>query len=413
MSLLKIAPNFIPENNQMFFSSKDLNSFQRAEYQDTFGFYQQNFGLYSFMRLNRMYKYIVHTPKGTPLVWQSYNSCNYDETGSLTIGQRELTPDPVYMNEKFCHDVLLDSAYEHFLQWGGDGDIDLNEEGQKMLNALIAELMSNAAYGARLSLTGGQLFGNTAAGVLGNNNINFDGAVTNNIKDLFYRTHPSVRGWVKLFVDMAASDSQFSHLNMSGILPTQFDSTANFLGDILDVYDQLRAGAPKPLQQLINRGGIIQAGRQSFTPLFVVSDSMYAALIDAYNRESGLAATNRPRIVPRDVSPAGSAAPSIVYYLDNRVPVVPLCEVNGFDEYLTGQTHFAGIIASGNIQLGTSFTSVPMNVENADVGMIIERDTSFSNNTYGRYTFASHALMKAALADHQYAVATVQYAQPS
>ena len=44
--LLHIKPFFIPDNNQFYFQSKDLNSFQRAMYLDTFGFYQNLFGIY-------------------------------------------------------------------------------------------------------------------------------------------------------------------------------------------------------------------------------------------------------------------------------------------------------------------------------------------------------------------------------
>ena len=61
MSQLIIAPNFNRITSQVAFPSSDLNYFMREEVQDSFGFYQSNFSVYSYMQLNKNLNYVIHT----------------------------------------------------------------------------------------------------------------------------------------------------------------------------------------------------------------------------------------------------------------------------------------------------------------------------------------------------------------
>lgn len=148
-------------------------------------------------------------------------------------------------------------------------------------------------------------------------------------------------------------------------------------------------------------------------PLLVVSDFYFNAIVDQYNFETVQTATNRTRIQTRDFGGEQSPTPQRVYYIDGRLPVIPLDDINGFDEFLKGDTHFMGIIASGNIQLGASFSSLPEDIENHDIGVSVTRNNDKTRNDYGKYTVLSHALSKVAIADPDYAVASITHTTPA
>ena len=110
------------------------------------------------MQMNKKNKFIVHIPKGAPLMWQPYVSCSYDSTGSITIGRRELEPDPIYMKEQFCHDELMNSCYEHMIEYDTAGDVGLDAQGLQLFRTFLDELLANAAYGWRITAASGQLY---------------------------------------------------------------------------------------------------------------------------------------------------------------------------------------------------------------------------------------------------------------
>lgn len=404
MATLKITPNFIPDNGQLFFSAQELNSLQRSAYTDTFGFYQRLFGVFSYMQLNKKNKFVVHTPKGHPLVWQPWKACAYNETGSLTINTRELIPDPIYLKERFCHDELLFSAYEHMLEWSASGMVDLDDEGTRLLNTLIEEFMANAAYGLRMTATAGDLYDISTVPLSADN--------TATLNELIALTHNTFKGWLKLSMDLAANEGK-GWMNLAVTDDQDFDEVTGFTGNILDLFDTLKANARKPLRQLINRGGIVREGRFTFLPLIVLSDSYFNAVVDRYNFESDRVATNRVRLTMRSFGGENSPTPQRVFYLDDMLPIIPMEEINGFDTYLKGQTHFAGIIASGNVQLGSSFAGIPENIENPNIGMMIGRNNDITRDDYGKFSVLSHALTKVAIADPEYFVGTTTYTEPA
>lgn len=398
-----ISPNFLPGQGQFFFTAKEINWFLRQMYADDFGFYQRLFRLYTYMPMNKKNKFIIHSPKGHPLMWQPYTSCSYSETGSLTVGRRELEPEPIYMKEGFCHDIIMDSCYEHMIQYAASGMVDLDAEAQEIFRQFIEEVLTNAAWGYRLTLTSGQLYDVNA--------VEFSADNTANITDLFKRTHGTARGWVKLLHDMSLDG--YGHLDLNLTDSGDFDSLGFFTGSIVELLDALIKNAKKPFRSLINRGGIVQEGRLSFYPLVVLSDGYFQAVVDYYNAEASKIATNRMRITKRNFGGDNTPTPQSVYYLDDRLPIIPLSDVNGYDQYLKGTTQFAGIIASGNVQLGTSFGAIPEDIEDRDIGVMVEREDRISSDKYGRYTVLSHSLVKSALADPDYAVATIDYTEPA
>lgn len=395
-SQLSIEPFYLPQENAIAYSTSELNSIARNRYMDTFGYYQSVFNLFGYMRMTKKYKYQVHTIKGSPLVWQPLTNCSYEPTGSLSVGKKDITPDEVYMNEQFCHDELMDGCWEHFLNYTEGGDIELDPTGIAAFNLMTDELLANASLGHRLTLTSGQLYNvDTVA---------MNPAATAKQVDLFKRTHGTSRGWVKLFMDLSLSG--YPWLNKALVNASDFDQFG-FTGDILALYDEMVDLARKPLRKLINHGGIIQDGRFGFFPLAVVSDSFFYAVKQKYLQIKASVATNEMRITKRRVEVPGMTHPVFVYYFDDMIPIIPLGEISGYDEYLAVDTHFFGLVASTNIQLGHNFGAVDLNIEGTNIGVMIAKQTDITQPNYGSYTWLSHGLMKAALGDPEYAIATI------
>lgn len=386
--------DFVQAENKFFFPAKDLNAFQRDEFQDTWGFYQSMFGLYTYMRLNRNLKYVLHQLRGTPMVWQPHNSCTVTPTGSLRIGTQEIEPCRAVMKELFCQDELFDSVYETILEWSGAGALEMDEE---FVNQMLSELLANKAAGERLQLTMGNVFN---VNTIDMNDENPQGVAVD-YNDLFQRTHITCTGWVKTLADLA--DAGYSHLNLEELLPEADFTDGDYQGDILDLYDDLKANAQKPLKALINRGGIVGRNGVNYGAGFIVSDTIHAAVAEQYNTESVAIAQNRTRITREAITSGVTARPNMVYYIDGVVPVIPVSEINAYDHLLAGSTHFAGLIASGNIQLGSNFDEV--NDIERGAGMLVQKITDAESDNYGGYVFMSNGLFASAIADKDYAVA--------
>ena len=397
MSILKVIPGFDFNANQIFYKAKELNAFERLPYQDDFAFYQNNFGIYRHMSLTSMYTYKITRVRGVPFMWQSLTACSFDHTGSLRTSIEEITPSRAYVKERFCQDELFDSCFEQLIEYK-NGDMMLDAEGQRIFQKTIEELVANAAYGARLNLTMGQVF--DPAAVTFREQIG-DNVPTATIQDLFTRTHTTSKGWVKLFADLAV---HYPWLNLANLLPSTSFTGEDFTGDVLDFYDNLKDNAPRELKSLVNRGGVARGGSAAFKPLFLVSDSIHAAVVKQYISQRTEAALNEGGRISRETVANGDSMPQVVYHIDGMIPVIPISDISEYDKYLNGTTHFGGIVASGNIQLGNSFG--PINNVEDGIAMIIEQNKSISNDApYGAYHFQSVGLFASALADPNYAVA--------
>lgn len=391
-----IDPFFVPRDNQIAFGTKDINTFQRATYADTWGSYQQAFGLYGYMKIDRMNKFIVHRPKGAPLMWQPLEACSYDPTRSLTVGKKELEPTKVYMNEEFCWDELFDSCFEHMIRYTEGGDVELDADATRIFDQLVNEMIANAQLGARASMVAGQLYDV--------NTVEFDANNPANINSLFQRTHGTVQGWLPLMADLAISD--YAWLNTDDLTPDAF-TVNGYQGDVVDLFDSLKTQAPRQLQRLVNQGGVMSSNQFSFRPLFVVSPTIFSKLIQDYNAQRVQLAQNDPRITKMQMPISGNGLRHEFVYMIDDTPVIPLDDICVFDDFVNADTHYAGIIASGNIQMGFSFAGDLGNIENQDIGIIIEQNTSITSGKYKQYGFLSHALMKVALADPNYAVGSL------
>lgn len=398
-NIIQVNPGFNPANQSLFFRSKELNAFTRPNYVDTFGVYQNLFGAFDYMKLDSRGDFTVHRTSGIPLMWQKYESCSMDPTKNIIVRSRTIRPERAYAKSQWCHDQMFDSCFEHLIKYDG-GDVGLDSEGSAILGNILSELRANMNLAARYLLTMGQVYDTSNPAAI------FDPLTPISTQELFLKTSTAVQGWVKLFAALA--DEGEAHLNVTNLIPNDSAGACDLSStSILDIYDKLLCEAKPQLKQLVNQGGAIisnTTGQKPFAPIVLMDGNLYNALANEKRAQDTQIAQNNPRISVREIN-NGGLTPTKVYYID-EVPVMPLYDINGFDQFTNGKQYFMGIVASGNIQLGMAYDTMPNNIEDDGIGMLVQRNTNLAANNYGLYTVAAWNLFQVSLADPDFAVAT-------
>jgi hypothetical protein len=401
-----LEPTFAPELGGLVFETDRINAFMEAEYNDNFGFYQQNFGVYSYMTLTKKLKYKIHYMEGLPLLWQPNNSCSWSPMGGVQWGNKEIIPCEAKMQVENCHDELYTSVYESFLNWERSGRVNFDPAYIRVVNEFVNTIGKNATLGARMTLTAGQLFDGVTE--------TFKTDTATNIETMFKTSVGVCQGWIDLLIDTAAADATKSHLD-GGYVTTDdisADST-QFVGDSRDslaLYDQILAASPQPLYDAVIEGGIGGFGPQ-FYPLFLVSPSIYRKIDLDYKAQRSATATNEPRIRKEAFTVQGVRGARTIYvYMIDETVVVPIHEPAHFTRHLTGTPHFAYLTVSGAIQLGSSFTSLPV-VGRSDVAMMVQFSDQLED--LGKAKMASNALFATAINDTDFICGDYLYAEPA
>lgn len=402
MATINVTPRFNVINRTLAIPSKELNVYMNTMLQDNFDFYQRTFGVFGFMKLTSSLKFIIQTITGNPMLWTAHKSCAWEPNALFSVGKTEITPAKVKINAEQCYDELFDSVFADLLRWDGNSTVGFSPEGIDYMNKLITQITQNAALGARLSLTVGQKYDVDA--------ITFRDEVKDEIRELFAKTIGSVKGYLVLLSSMAASASKYAHLNVSSLFKAEDLDGNKFVGNVLDLYDGLKDNAPYDLESIINEGGVISAtGGNGGRPIILVSSSIFNAIVNYFNTTCQSITCTNPRVTKTVVTEGPKQYN--VYYLDS-LPVVPMSDVNFYDRYLTGTTHFIAITTSGNINLGTAWDTMPdPNSESNDVGLLIEKSQRVQD--MGKTYMAAHNLMASGLSDSDQIVAAQIYAEPA
>jgi hypothetical protein len=398
-----INPRFDQLRSAIYFETGSLNGLAQAEYNDKFGFYQNLFGCYSYMQLTRDLTFKLHYPQGTPLLWQSHNSCAFTPTGTLSFGEMEITPKRVKINEKLCYDEYFDSAYRAWLEWGQGNNVEMNAAGIAATNALTESLVKNATLGARVSMVAGQLFDSTGS-------ISFEDDTAMNIEQAFAKTSMSVKGWLQLAIETAAGG--VDHLNVSTLIEAADVSGdgKTFTSDVLDLYDENFDECPGKLKDAIIEGGVGGFGF-NFYPVWFVSPSIYRKLDTDWKALKESATINEPRItVEKFPYQTNRGQRNINVFKIDETIVIPTSEPTVYSQYLTGTPHFCYLGLSGVIQMGSSFANLPVANQN-DVGIMVQRSDDAED--LGTFRFLSHALMGTAINDTNYLCGGYLYAEPA
>lgn len=403
-----IKPRFRALRNALFFETERLNALARAEYSDKFGFYQRQFGVYAYMNLTSDLTFRIHYAQGTPFMWQPHNNCAWTPTGTLSMGQMEITPCKAKVNEQYCYDEFIESTYKAALQWSSNPTIGFSQMGVEANNELVRTILKNATLGARMTLVGGQLIDLTST--------TFETGVSSRIEDAYRRTAGTCRGWIELLRDTATETGK-EHLDGGA---TNFIDAADISSDgttylgttntVVELYDIIRAGAPAELQDAIIEGGVGGFG-EMFQPLYLVSPSIYRALDADWIAQKTSPLVNEQRISRRPFEINTERGPRTIYaYFIDDTAVVPVSEISHFDRYVTGTSHFAYVTISGVIQLGASFADLPR-VNESEVAVMIQ--VSEDAEDYGTSKFLSHNLMATAINDTNYIAGEYVYAEPA
>lgn len=401
-----IKPIFRQRSNAIFFETTRLNALLRAEYQDNFGFYQQNFGVYSYMQMTSDLEFKIHYHTGVPLLWQPHNSCAWNPTQTLDMGTDTIAPCKAKINEQHCYDEHFGSIYREFLQWGGGPTVSFTAAGQQAIDDLVRTIVANASMGARLTLTAGQLHNLSS--------VEFNDAVPTRIEQAFRSTVGTCRGWIELCRTLS-TNPQYAHLEAgyieSGDISSDGKSYTGATNTATELYDLYVAGAPGPLRDAIIEGGTGGFGT-TFYPIWIVSPSIHQAVYKDWLAQKESATQNQPRIsVMQGTIPTGRGGTRTIntYMIDNTV-VIPLSEVALWERFLKQTSHFAYLTISGCIQLGASFADLPL-VNQAEVGVMMQ--ISENAEDYGTHKFLSHALFATAINDTDYITGDYLIATPA
>jgi len=400
-----ITPRFNAIRNALYFETDRLNALAEGEYNDKYGFYQRQFGLYSYMQMTENMTYRIHYPKGSPFLWQPHNNCSWTPTGTLSMDQMEVTPCKAKINEQFCYDEHLEGTYKAFLQWEASGRVNFSAAGRAATDALTRTIVENATLGSRMTLVGGQLVDLSA--------ITFKDGVKTRIEEAYRKTAGTCRGWIELARTKAATEG-LTHLDGGWITAADLSSDGTqFLGDnrtIVDLYDEMVANSPAPLQDAIIEGGVGGFGGM-FYPIWAVAPPEYRAVYEQWKVQKASQSLEDARIrrVPYQVQTSRGSRTLYVFFIDDTV-VIPISEISMFDRWLTGTAHFAYLTISGVIQLGTNFTSLPVAGESRVAVML---QVSQDAEDLGTHKYLSHSLLATAINDTDYLAGDYVFAEPA
>ena len=382
-----------------------VNKLARARYNDHIGFYQQRFGIYSYMRLNHLLQYKIHYPVGSPLLIQPHDSCAWTPQGDFRMASETISPFPMKINVEQCYDETFNSTFEAFMEWGGDATVSMSAGGVEITNAMVDMIMGLGTLGARAVLTAG---GNLLTG-----NLKFASNLSTNLQEAYVRSAGTGNGWIQLLRSMKAqSPDKYSHLDNPLVAEADVSNdTHEYTGDVIALYDARVAASPHKLKSAVKRGGRGGFGGVN-VPIWLVSpaihDRMYHAKLDQDAQVAQNATRIRTEVVQVDNGRSGTS-PMVIYFIDNTA-VIPVDEIEVFEEYLQGTAYFDYLTFTGVIQLGGSWSALP-NRGSTDVALRIQR--SERNEDYGKTTYLSHMLGAVGLNSREYIAGGFEFFEPA
>ena len=377
-----IKPRFDRVNQALTFATDKVNAFQAAMYMSTFGFYQQMFGVYGYMKLTRYLKYKVYYPVGSPLLWQAHNSCTWSATNTLSIGEMEIDPVRTKINEELCTIDTTTEVFRAWNEWDGSAEAAVSAQGMAMTDALTKTMIANATIGAQAQLVAGKVLAAESV----------SSGTSSALTTAFGYTKNVVTGYVK------AAITAGGNLNDTTNLITAADITSSvYTGDVLDLYDAYVAQANAKLKMAVQVGAQFNAATGSATyPLWIVSESIFNAIYAKYEELKSSPMQNEMRI--KAVTALFQGVEMTYYKIGNTI-VVPEYAATAFTAVTDKKIHFAYLTLSGVIQFGCSFTSIP-DIDQENVAIRVQMGTR--NQDAGLVTFLAHALQAAAINDSDY-----------
>lgn len=402
--------NFNPsgDSSTLTIPCTTMKYLQDAEYLDNFGFYQELFGVFSFMTLNKQGKYVLSRHKSGSTLWDQYKSCMYKTSGlGVTRGSTEINAIPHYLHETWCNDELLNSCFQHLNTWR-NGDMT-DEDLAPYFNQIVKQFMHGATKSLRATLAISNLHDF--------NSVKFADNVDSKTIRKLRNKESDLSGWLKLVVD-TAEDGE-SQMNIQGFVSeNDFDKRGVYTGKITDAIAELRSRAKGSLTNLMNNGGMVDVRGRAITSIILASGSYFQAVVNEFQATCDSLMTNCRRVSREQFTAMGIT--KYVYFVDG-MPVIPLEELGGVDEMLVGTTNVLAIVQAGNIVLGTSFSNIPNEYDDIAYKLVRNDNMTYAGNDefgepiyrYGQYHFLSHSLLGTAIANSDMFVGSVTFTEPS
>ena len=378
-----LNPTFSPRQGALQFPCDTLNQVVPNEYIDALDWFQTAFGVYGWMQLTQNYKFKINQITGAPFLWQAANSCGSNPTKTLSIGQETLEPKENELFEKLCvRDGTYASLFEHLLQYRGE-TLELTPEMRAILDQFTKTLLENAAQGLRVNLTIGSF---TDFSLLSK-----PAGTDQDVWDAIMATYNTSIGWLSVAYNAALSG--YSHMDLSGVINSgDFNASGEYTQNPLDLYDTIKSNAPQMLKNVVASGGI---GR--FMPIFIVDPTLYAAIAKKADELAASPLANTPRISIREVNVAGTMIPRRYYVIDGTVVVVPVTEIQAWDNYAGFNTYAAYLTTAGNINLGAAFNELPM-TDGSNIGITAALNNDPASQDFGYIFWRGFTLTASAFA---------------
>lgn len=382
MPTLSINPAFNNRSNALTFNTRELNMILESGVYDTFDYYQQKYGNYSWMRLNEDLKFVINWLESEPHVWQRHKSCRMDALGSVHMVSDEIEPTKMVAYSEHCYDSLFKSCFGHFFKWGGNGGIiELSEQGKQLTARVVKKVISSFIRGARLALECGSLY--DWKKILADE---LESEVGEDLAKAFEKTMGALRGWIETQREKA-KEPGYGHLNAESIMNAGHFNGSKFTGDVLELADRTYNVAPAALDKAIIEGGVGSAIEANMQPVWRASSHIYQAIARQWRKQKETPVVRDPRITME--MDTWKNSPIKTYFIDG-IPVIPLHSINEYDQHLDVNTHYFGLDITGNISLGASFRNIPK-MDGNEVGVRIQM--SEDNKDYGMTSMRSDALM--------------------
>ncbi len=398
---LKINPLLIPagpggSSDRIIYPEDKVNQMVRSEYMDTLGAYQRAFGMYRWMQLDKHLEYRIERIDRSDVAVQKFTNCAFQDGALMTTTTDNIRPSKSYIKASRCIDEDFNSHWEGIIKYKTDGGIEYDAIGKARENLFIENLLEDYTYALNRMNVVGNYHDKTTA---------LRDKITAEQRVIWDKTTSETKGFHRLQVEYA-NDKGAKWMNRTDLIDETLFSEDGSLynGSIKDIISALlRDGKVKKLQKLAN--GVVQTvrGKQVWTYI-KLSNAFYNKVLKELEAENTNALQNQRTWKWETINGA-----KVITY-DQRLPVIPCEYVNGFDEYLKGDTHSITISVSGNIQFGGNWAEVQGGeVYGFRPGIIISRGTDPGLENFLKWTVLSLQLQAGIIVDPDLFTGLVTY----
>lgn len=402
-----IDANWDPSDRAVEFSTGNMNQILAEEFMEDFDFWQNQFGVFSTMRINEDRNFTVSHIRSNPLLVQPHKACDWNPIGGLTFDHKEYAPCKAKINTEQCYDELFKSCFKHFLQWNEAQPVRFSAgEGARFFNLLVNVMMRSAVQGVKVTNTMGRFFDYDKV------KTEFGDKVGTDIRKLFMQTVANKEicaGYMYLLKELGEKKD---HANIDFTKAIDY-TNKGIEGELHDATRLVTDCLPADLDHIYTAGEeeyIDIFGRtRVIMPIWFATMDWYKKIKEEYDtqdNETMLILNKKRKVTARAFQ--YRKVTKMVYYI-NGVPVYPVKDPLYTDKYLKGRVSALFLTTTGNIALGGSFNSIK-SLSNPDMGLRVQMRTD--NEEYGKFSVLGHMLIKNTVLNTDMVAGSVKYIPP-